>query len=167
MTSFPISIATAPSTTLQTTTEKVCDENLDNYEAVVVTRTNEDGSPLAPGAPWKPTIPSEFTTPYSGSPMTVTFTPRSEVTSVTVYSDDETDNVVFVAFEVKPSDREDFVPLVNSDGTRFFMGTPGIKIGLPLSTPYVVEIKVYIVNPKPTSSFEVIFNGCEHRGKYF
>ena len=159
---------TVPSTTAQPTPPRVCDENLDYYEPVDVTRKDSDNNSfLGPSDTWKPDKPPNFTSPHEGSHMLVKFKPRTEVTSVTVKNDKGTRVMVYLAFKVKPSDREDFLPLVNPSGQKIFGGFTGDKIPLPESTPYVVEMEVYIVNPESTQGFLVVFNGCEHRGKSF
>ena len=150
---------------MQTTTEKVCDENLDTYEPVSVSRTTEDGTPVGPNNLWRPSNPPTEDNPYSGSHLSVRFTPRAEVTSVTILKDNESREVLKVAFRVKPREGDELVPLPRSDGSDIFYRQPGLEIRLPPNTPYVVEIEIYIVDPLGNESFIVLFNGCEHVGK--
>ncbi|XP_022111642.1 mucin-2-like, partial [Acanthaster planci] len=151
-----------PTITVPTTTERVCNENLDRYEPVSLSRATENGISIGPNDFWKPSNSPSETNPYSGSHLSVTFTPRTEVTSVTIYKDNDNLEVVKVAFKVTPSDTDELVPLRSSNGYGVFDGVPGQRIALPPDTPYVVEIEVYILNPLQNDSFKVVFNGCEH-----
>ena len=144
----------------------MCDENLDAYEPVSVSRSTEDGTPVGPDDLWKPSNPPSLGNPYSGSHLSVTFTPRSEVTSVTILKDNFSPENVKVAFKVKPREGDEPVPLPRADGSDIFYGVPGFKIELPPNTPYVVEIEVYIVAPLDSDNFKVVFNGCEHVGEF-
>ncbi|XP_022108238.1 SCO-spondin-like [Acanthaster planci] len=153
-TTVPPTTTPAPSTTVQTTTEILCDENLDHYDPVSLKRFDDVGNPVSPDDIWKPNSPPNVADPYSGSHLKVTFTPRSEITSVTIYKDNDSAEVVKVAFKVKPSDSDALVPLRRSDGSDIFYGIPGLKIALPPSTPYVVEMEVYIVEPLPAEGFK-------------
>ena len=144
----------------------MCDENLDAYEPVSVSRSTEDGTPVGPDDLWKPSNPPPEDNPYSGSHLSVMFTPRAEVTSVTILTDNDSLGLVKVAFKVKPLEGDELVSLPRSDGSDIFYGVPGVKIPLPRNTPYVVEIEVYIVAPLDSDNFKVVFNGCEHVGEF-
>ena len=155
-------------TAAPSTTPEECAEDLDNYEPVTVTREDFDtGSPISPDEWWIPDNPPENQdSPYDGSHVTVTFNPRSEVTSVIVKNKEGEVEELRLAFEFQPSDRLPYIPLVDETNSGIFIGNTGSKIPLPPSLPFVTSIRVYIVGPNPDTSYQVIFNGCEEKGNF-
>lgn len=160
-------ISTVTSTAGPSTTPEECAEDLDDYDKVTVSRENSDSSSLVtPDQWWKPDSPPESTeTPHEGSYLTVTFDPRSKVTSVIVTNEEGVpDEEVTIAFEFQPSDRAQYLPLADEANSNIFIGKTDTKISLPSSLPFITRLRVYLVKPNPDASYKIVFNGCEETG---
>ena len=160
-------LCTAPTTTVPSTTGKVCDENLDTYAPVTVSRTAGDGSAIGPDDFWLPdSNPFDPSDPYSAPKLTLTFDPQSEIRSVTVYDSDGSSDAVVIAIKSKSTQNSPLEDLLNDSGGNTFESPPGSAIVLPNAPQYAEQLDVHIVNPSSNRKYQVRANGCEHAGKY-
>ena len=151
----------APTSTVPPTTVGVCDENMDEYGQVDVTRTDEAGSPINKGDGWTPNNPSTDSEPYSGSHINVNFDEPVKITSILVETSDGSDETVKIAVRVKVEGSDIFIQISNrADDKNVFNTDPGSKIPIPDGIGPVVEIEVYVVDPKPDSPIKVTPYGC-------
>ena len=159
-------MTTTPSTTVPTTTGRVCDEDMDEYGPVDVNRFNEDGSPIDIVDGWTPGIASDNLQPYSGSHVKLTFSRAIKLTSVLVAVSSGSDETVKVAFKIKYRGVNTFTEVTNpDDGSKVFSSHLGRKIPLPDDTLPGVEIEVYVVGTLPNFPVHLTPFGCEHPGK--
>ena len=156
------------STAIPITTEHVCDENMDEYGEVDVTRSVEAGDDLDDDDWWTPSSGSNTSSPYEGSPLTIATTSPGQITSLLVERQDDDNTTIRVAVRVKPSGSEDFEPVLNPDNnSTWFEVTPGEKIPLPEGIPVGSVIEVYVIEPVPDSPLSVTPFGCKPPGKCY
>ena len=114
---------------------------------------------------WKPiNPPTDESYPHNGSNVIAIFSPEAKVTSVIVEERWGRKENIQLAFGVKEDiSNLDLSFILNEDGGPIFDGYTGSKIYLPVDTPDVSLLAVYIVNPNPTL-YRFSFRGCV--GKY-
>ncbi|XP_038045146.1 mucin-5AC-like [Patiria miniata] len=159
---------TVKSTTVSTTsppstTPEVCADDLDKLPNVTIIREDpESGNELQPTDWWRPSNPpNDVTSPHNGSCLGATFSPRVEITSVIIKTEQGPPGDITVSFKFQPGDRQPYLPLVDEAGSPIFIGKTDQKIYLPSSMALVTGLKVCIITSNP-DGYKVIFNGCEH-----
>ena len=162
---FCITLVTT--TSPPSTTPEECAEDLDVYPPVNVMREESDtGTTLTRDDWWYPNNPpDDENLPYKGSYLDVTFSPRVQITSVIIKSQQGQPGDITVAFQFQPGDRLTYLPLIDETGSRVFYGQPDTKIPMPPSMPYVTGMKVFIITSNQ-DGYKVIFNGCEREGMF-
>ncbi|XP_038045133.1 mucin-2-like [Patiria miniata] len=161
-------VTTVESTTVSTTsppstTPEVCADDLDKLPNVTIIREDpESGKELPPTEWWRPSNPpNDVTSPHNGSCLGATFSPRVEITSVIIKTEQGPPGDITVSFKFQPGDRQPYLPLVDEAGSPIFIGKTDQKIYLPSSMALVTGLKVCIITSNP-DGYKVIFNGCEH-----
>ena len=139
---------------------------MDEYGPVDVTRSTEPGDDLDDDKWWSPSSPSNFTHPYGGSPLDLSFSSPVELTSLLVETEDNNTTPVYISIRVKPAGSDEFEDVVNpEDASYVFEVVPGEKFPLPDDFKPGDEIEVRVVGPQPSSPLSVTPFGCEHPGK--
>ena len=152
---------------MPSTTPIVCDDDLDSYDKVKVSRLNSDtNSELSPTDWWRPDDPSSNeTSPYTDSYLEITFDVSVNVESVTIKNDqDAPDEDVRLAVEFQAGDRAPYYPLFEDGKPVILRGKADSKIDLPPSLPAVTGLRVYLVSPSPNFKYQVVLHGCEEEG---
>ena len=161
-------MTTAASTTpIFTTTVGRCDENMDDYGPVNVTRSTTPGGDLDNEDWWTPSDPSDVKdNPYGGSPLTIHTSSPIDFTSLLVERKDDDKTPISIAVRIKPSGSDDFKNVNNpDDGSPVFKVEPGTNLPLPEGLDPGDEIEVYVLEPGLDSPLYVTPFGCEPTGE--